>query len=161
MLLLACVADRVKGDRFSLLRRVVPIASGGYGNVRRKLREDGDALASRGPLVAMLDNDKIRVLYGLAQSAPPAEVERVILAEAQDSPTIVLLIENMEDLVAACCAALKRPIPAKKPAPEERDKHLQAAANDSDLIRAQVLDTVPSFKALVDVVERLLSVARG
>ena len=157
MLLLACVADRTQSNRFALLRRVTPIASGGDGNVRRKLRDNGDALAALGPLVAMFDSDKIRTRYDLDHALSEAQVVEAILHEAQDSPKILLLVRNMEDLVAACCAALKRPIPTGKPTPEERDHVLQAAAGDSDAVRTEILRRVPSFERLVDEVGRLLA----
>ena len=59
----------------------------------------------------------------------------------------------MEDLVDACCVALKRPRLVAKPKPMERDRILQAAAADGqENARVAILAAMPSFARLVDAV---------
>jgi hypothetical protein len=179
MLLLACVADLARTNRFALLNQIIPIASGGDGNVKRKLRDAGANLAAKGPVVAMFDNDKVRPCYGLLPGACKRELLEAIRNDAQGSLVhivllgrreleairndaqgslvhIVLLEERMEDLVDDCCTALKRPKPAAKPKPGERDRILQeAAADGQDAARAAILAANSSFKRLVVAVHAL------
>jgi hypothetical protein len=153
MLALACVADQVGENRYALRTRVRAIASGGDGNVKAKLRDDGAELAASGPLVAMFDNDKIWKPYGMSRAACKRDVLQAIGAEAKGSPIVVLLEQNMEDLVDACCAAMNQPKPAAKP--RERDSILQKAAADGHrTARDTMLAAMPSFKRLVDAICR-------
>ncbi len=148
MLLLACVADRVGGDRWALRHSIDAIPKKGDGNLEKALDEEGATLGGDGPVVAMFDNDKVRLCYGLAGGACKRDVLQTIRAQAKGTPTIVLLEENMEDLVGACCVALNRPTPRTKPKPLERDGILHAAAADATA-RAKILAAVPSFERLV------------
>ena len=158
MLLLACVADRTGGSRYALRDQVASIALSGDGNVKRRLRDDGASLGATGPLVAMFDNDKVRSRYPVRTGACKRELLDAVQAEAKGSPVIVLLEQNMEDLLAACCAALKRATLSAKPKPMQRDSILQAAAADGQgAARAAILAAMPSFKRLVDVVHALLT----
>lgn len=153
MLLLACVADRLGGSRYALRSRVAPVPLSGDGNVKLKLREDGADLTAAGRLIAMFDHDRVRACYGLGPRACKSEVLGRIRQEAGGSAAVVLLIENMESLLAACCNALKRPRPATKPRPAERDAILQAAAADGQAAaRAEILHSIPSFGRLVNTV---------
>ncbi|MFO0761688.1 MAG: hypothetical protein U0359_34920 [Byssovorax sp.] len=155
MLLLACVADHLKRDRYELRRWIRAVPKGGDGNLKVALRDDGADLAARGPLIAMFDEDKIRAVYGLSSAACKRAVLDRIVQEATGSPVIVLLLRNMEDLVDACCETLKKPKPSKKPKPAERDAVLQEIAAAPPACRDELQRTMPSFKRLVDIVCRV------
>jgi hypothetical protein len=162
MLVLACVTDQVGGDRHALRTRVWSIALGGDGNVKRKLRDDGAELAAVGPLIALFDHDKIRKPYGLPRAACKRDVLQAIGAEAKGAPIVVLLEQNMEDLVDACCAAMNQAKPAAKPRPIERDSILQKAAADGQrAARDTILAAMPSFRRLVDAVCRYVQAGEG
>jgi len=156
ILLLACVAD-VSGDTvWSLRERVVGIPKKGDTKLRAALRDDGDLLAAAGALLAMFDEDRVRGCYGLSKGACKREILEAITTEATGWPGVVLLVRNMEDVVNAACAALGQPRPARKPTPEERDRHLHRAAAEGPAVRAAILAAVPSFGRLVETVDRTL-----
>jgi hypothetical protein len=157
ILLLACVADARGTDVWILRGRTAGIPKKGDTKVRAALRDEGDLLATRGPLVAMVDDDRVRRCYGLPTSACKREVLDAVLREATGSPSVVLLHRNMEDIVGAACAALHRAAPAAKPGPEERDRILHRAAAAERNVRDAILAAVPSFARLVKTVDRLLT----
>ena len=100
----------------------------------------------------MFDHDRIRRCYGLPSGACKRDVLAAVLAHASGTPQIVLLEENMEDVVKACCAALGRALPNSEPTPAERDAILQPAAAADRSVRDTVLATVKSFGRLVRAV---------
>lgn len=65
--------------------------------------------------------------------------------------TVVLLEQNIEDLLAACCAATGRQPPSQKPNPNERDMICQHIAADTtpQTLRDQMRALMPSFDRLV------------
>ncbi len=152
MLLLACVADREGIDRYALRSSIEGIPKKGDGKLKKALNEDGADLADAGPLIAMFDSDRVRLCYGLAPGACKRDLLLTIRGQATGAPGIVLLERNMEDLVDACCAALRQPKPRAKPTPPERDSILQKAAAAQVETRAAILAAVPSFRRLVDAV---------
>jgi hypothetical protein len=156
ILLLACVADARGEELWSLRGRVDGIPKKGDTKLRTALRDDGDLLATRGPLVAMFDDDRVRRCYDLPKGACKREVLDAACREATGSPSVVLLHRNMEDVVKAACAALHRTAPAAKPGPEERDRILHRAASAERNVRDAILVAVPSFARLVETVDRLL-----
>ena len=159
VLMLACVADRMGGDTWMLGKRVLAIAKKGDSKLRAALREEGAMLADGGPVVAMFDADRVRACYGLPSNACKQSVLDAIEAEASGVPVIVLLERNMEDVVAACCAASNKPFPQSKPTPQQRDAILHGAASAGAAVRVQVLASVPSFERLVRAVHGLLEIA--
>jgi hypothetical protein len=159
MLLLACVADVIAVDRWSLQSTIKAVAKGGDSQLKATLREEGADLAGAGPLVAMFDDDQVRRCYGLRKDACKRAVLDAITNEATGSPTLILLQQNMEDLIAACCDVLGRPISVKKPS--ERDAILQAAAAADRPVRDAILrhDRKTAFDRLVRAVVRLREIA--
>jgi hypothetical protein len=152
MLLLACVADRVGGSSWELRASIDARPKKGDGNLKKVLDENGADLANAGPLFALFDHDKVRACYGLAQEACKRDLLQAIRAHTKGAPTVVLLEQNMEDLVNACCTAMGLPRPNAKPKPLQRDQIVQRAAAAQATVRAEILATMPSFKRLVEAV---------
>lgn len=157
MLTLACVADRIGGEAWELRSRVRGIAKKGNAKLRAALRDDGASLVNLGPLMGVFDDDRVRTCYGLPQTACKRVVLDTIHAEATCGLGIVLLQRNMEDVVAACCVALGHAVPAAKPTPIERDAILYRAVTASPAVRGQVLEAVPSFARLVQMISGFLA----
>ena len=155
MLLLACVADQRGREATGLRSEHRAIPKKGDGNLKKALDERGAELADAGPLIAMFDHDKVRALL-----RPPRRKRASATccgpsaSTPSGTPNVVLLEQNMEDLVDACCAAMGQPKPAAKPKPkpQERDSILQDAAAARGDARSEILAAMPSFKRLVEAV---------
>ena len=157
-LVLACVADTVPVDRFRLRATVAAIPAGGDSKVKRFLDQDGADIAQRGPLLALLDEDHVRDCYGLPTVACKTDVLAKIAETAQGEPTIVLLVRNLEDVIAACARCLGDPPPERKLRPFDRDRVLQRAAAAAPAAqREAVLRDVPSLRRLVEAVARFVT----
>jgi hypothetical protein len=162
MLLLACVADALGRDRWELREHVVAAPKKGDSKLRAALAQDGELLAKSGPIVAVFDHDHVRDCFKLTADACKRTVLVAIKGCTSAGPEVVLLVENMETVITACCQVLGRPVPEKKPTPLERDGIVQAVANSEDrAVREALLSRVPSFKRLGGVVERWLRLRLG
>lgn len=157
VLVLACAADALGGDRWSLRQRVDGIPKKGDAKLRREIAENAGRLVRQGPLLVLFDSDRIRRCYDLDSAACRRSVLDKIAREAGVPLRAVLLEQNMEDVIAACCQALHRPVPAKKPTPAERDAVLHAAAAADRRVRDEILEAVPSFARLVRLVTHELT----
>jgi len=156
ILVLQCVADRVGGDPRGDLK---PLSNAkpmkGSGNLRKELRERGALLQRSGPVVIMVDDDKIRGCYqdlGLARTSCKSQVIAAIKSECSGvDPGIVLLNQNMETVLNVCLRALGRPPLNSKPSPEERDQILMRCASPAvtPAQRQEILDRVPTLGRLV------------
>ncbi|HOU92278.1 MAG TPA: hypothetical protein PLU22_14600 [Polyangiaceae bacterium] len=149
-LLAACVADELSCSLKEVERVVCGHPLKSAGNVMRCLRDDVPNL-KLGPLCAVLDHDKVLALWSPQERPPPCKrsISAAIRAQAPGECGLVLLVENMETLVAAACRAMGRPVPPEK-RPTERDRALQALAflGTADR-RRRVRDEVDGFDRLV------------
>jgi hypothetical protein len=146
-LLLACLEDQTKFTRTELNRQVISNPLKGNGNVRRALRQDLGKYP--GCVFAVFDRDQVQRLWA---ARPPNCLRALRDALAADAPgqyDVVFLIDNIESVVDACCRALSRPVPPKKPSLNVRDRILNAAAWGAESVRRSILDDVPSFERLV------------
>lgn len=155
-LLLACIEDRTGEDRYALRDRVEPVPKKSNGNVKRALENDAERLHAAGPVVAVLDDDRVKELYSLPPAALRCEVLAAIAKTASVSTTVVLLEANMETLVAATAAFCGDTPPSKKPTPRERDRILHKGAAAEKGVRDRILARVPTFRRLVEKVEEKL-----
>lgn len=152
-LLAACVADhRGEPGPWSIRRLLHHEPKKGNGNVLLACREyDG----SDGPVIAVLDEDRVRDLLGLAGSACIREIRAEFDARCPHVE-LCLLRENIESLVSA--ARGEEPPLLRKPAPDERDRVLNGVAFAAvPETRSRLIAAVPSFGRLVGRVVRLLS----
>jgi hypothetical protein len=149
-LLVSCVADELRCARDAIKRHIDSVPKKGNRNVVKALKQDLDKL-SRGPVCAVIDRDKILDLWPAAQRPPGCltGISGALHREAQGSYELILLIDNVETLVAACCHALGISEPASKPSPDERDRLLQRVAWGDTSARRAVREAVPSFDRLV------------
>jgi|GEM_PF-2041555 len=134
-------------------------------------RRDIDLLAADGrSVVAVFDNDKIRLLLKLAASAPDEAVVRAILKGGKMSErlSIVLLKQNMESVIEAAAQCDKSLDPkriklaVRHKDPLERDALLTELASErARPTRECMLDTLPSLLKLVELLCRLMVPAQG
>jgi hypothetical protein len=152
-LVLASVGDRMGTTVYALEKRLVHWPLKGAGNVRKKL-ELGLVGGSGEAVFAVLDRDKI----GDASAFPGSghcfsSIGAAIRGAAKSSirvrVTPVLLEQNAESVVDACCVALGQPRLARKPKPAERDHILGKVAYNERGRRDAVLALVPSLEYLV------------
>ena len=147
-LLMACVADELgPGHR----RLADPVPLKGSGNVRKRLKRDVEKLRGHGPVVVVLDRDRVADLC----VTPGADCMKGITSRLQkDAPgdyELVFLVDNTETLVAAACTALGIAAPNQKPTPDERDRYLGRAAWAPERgVRDDIRTSCPSFARLVE-----------
>lgn len=151
-LLVACLADTLKWERKEIETKLSGVPLKGAGNVIKTLCKDGAKIRDSGPLVAVIDRDK--VFDHLRQPKPATNcmqlVRKSIITQAQGlACEIVFLIDNMESLLSACCNALGKDFPGSKPTPDDRDSLLSQVAWSTPDIRDQVAASCPSFARLV------------
>lgn len=160
--LVACVADRLRVDRFELRRseRIRGRSCSGNGGVLRELGPDRPPWDAAPHLIAVLDSDKLHDLLGGAARNlvvdPDYDVwsaqmearcrERLGPHEA-DRLTICFLDRNLETLLAVLgdTSAEKDVV--------QRDKLLQRAAADPGQIR-RASEEMPTWANLVGAVAR-------
>lgn len=160
-LLVSCVADDWlalrKADNFYSGRAlvkpcVVSVPMKGNGNVINALRQDVSKLRRSGPVCAVLDRDEAQKLLTSAGLRPPQCLSGIRTAVPDKAPgdyELVLLIENMETLIEACCQATRMDMPRSKPSPDLRDRILGKLAWGDAPARTAVRNAVPSFHRLV------------
>ena len=165
-LLVSCLADDLQPDGAALQRYEVEASvestpMKGNGKVLRTLKSDLARLRRRGPVVAVLDRDRILDYWqpGQRPAACLTAIRRAIFADAPGDYELVLLSENVETLMQACCDATSTTMPLGKPSPDERDNILGRAAWAHAAVRTQVRAAVPSFERLVSKVREQVRAA--
>lgn len=155
-LLVSCVADDLQCAPEALKGTVVPVPKKGNGNVMRALEQELDKLRRSGPVCAVLDRDKAAELWPAGQRPPAclSGLRTAVSERARGDYELVLLIENMETLVDACCRAMMTDMPRAKPSPDTRDRILGKLAWGEADARTIVRNAVPSFDRLVRWVAR-------
>lgn len=150
-LLVSCVADDLQCAPEALKGTVVPVPKKGNGNVMRALEQDLDKLRRSGPVCAVLDRDKAPELWPAGQRPPAclSGIRTAVSERARGDYELVLLIENMETLVEACCRAMMTDMPRAKPSPDTRDQILRKLVWSEPESRTNVRNAVPSFDRLV------------
>jgi hypothetical protein len=155
VLMRACVADRLGRSPWDseLKSLLEPNPRKGNGNVMKQLELNGVGLLGYGPVLALLDRDRMHTLLGLAGGCCRGAILETMRRTVPDAVEIVLLDANVETLLDACQRAFGEPVLSAKPSPEGCDGILRKAAAAGDVaVRADVLGRVPSFKRLVDKV---------
>lgn len=117
-------------------------------------------LRKLGPVCAVLDCDKVQDLRLAGQRLPTcfSGIRKALDNHARRSDYgLVLLDQNVETLVTACCRAIGTTAPDSKPSPDHRDRILgKTAWNPGSNARQFARDNVPSFNRLVQwVVEKM------
>lgn len=152
-LLVSCVADELETDRARISKHVSSYPKKGNGNVRRALRQDLGLLIKHGPVIAVIDRDKVSELLNTLPSTPlgcNGALVKQFRAVTAGNYELVLLVENVETLVDAVVGALGADRPTTKPTPDERDRMLgRAAWSPSRSIRDDIRGTCPSFDRVV------------
>ncbi|KAB2930077.1 MAG: hypothetical protein F9K24_17970 [Leptonema illini] len=151
-LLVSCPADELSIERNEIKNLVESNPRKGNGNVRASLKKDLKKLSNSGPVVAVLDRDKILDLWK-KPGPPPAdcwnEIDTRMKSDAPGEYCLLLIEQNIESLLEAACAALSQPVPEKKPNPNERDTVLNRAAWENLTVRADIRQRCPSFDRIV------------
>ena len=158
-LLLACIADEMETDRWSLGKRVVAVPKKGDSKLRAALERDAVGASHSGPVVFVFDDDHVREVLGLSRGACKRKVLETAAAHCEQPIEIVLLENNVEDLLTACLEAMGKPAPASKPNPNDRDAVFQSIAAEDRSARERVRAVVPSFDRLVRYVRACLQAA--
>ena len=151
-LLLSCVADELNCARNTLKDLIESHPKKGNANLRSAIQRDIVRLADAGPVFAVVDRDKVRQLWK-APSQPADCMSSIGHRFRQDAPgdyDLVFLVDNVESLIEAACAALGEPYPDSKPGPDLRDRLLgRAAWASSQTLRRAIQTQCPSFSRLV------------
>jgi len=171
-LVVACVADDLGKDVFTLCRAFEAHPTKGVSNLLRSCRQDVHRLGARGQRVfALIDADKIREQLrheGVPASADDDAVVRAIKAEgrcvAPDQLEVVLLKENTETVIqaaklcdkelpdAAVEQALRKDVNA-------RDRILNNVAyGKGRAVRDCIRGKVPAIQALAGALRDLFTV---
>jgi hypothetical protein len=151
-LMLSCVADELNCARDTLKDLIKSHPKKGNANVRAAIQRDIVRLADTGPVFAVVDRDKIRQLWK-APNRPADCMSSVGQQFRQDAPgdyDLVFLVDNVESLIKAACAAFGDSYPDSKPGPDLRDRLLgRAAWAPSQSPRSAIRTQCPSFNRLV------------
>jgi len=170
-LLLSCLVDRCadssnQADRSrlheKLRRHVLSVPKKGNGNVLRELTGRLQKLSKGGPIVAVLDRDRIADLWrGRKDVRVPDGMCHHKVQIKNDAPgdyEVIFLVENVETLTTALLQA-RGPARSGKPTPDERDRILGGATWGDPQRRKGLLEQVPSFARLVSKVAERISPA--
>jgi putative SOS response-associated peptidase YedK len=108
------------------------------------------------------DDDRLREHLQLAPATTDSEVVVELGRRTRTPPgQIILIVRNMDDLAREAAAAMGAiPGTVEKPSRQQRDRYchdLAAAPGRSE--RDRFLDAMPSFRRLVEVLNRLLAAA--
>lgn len=167
-LLVSCIHDRLGGARSDMKAAIDGRPLKGNTRVLTACRDELEILTRGGtPLVAVLDDDKIRARVGLEAFATEPEVLRRIAEQYGSSPllTVGLLKDNAETLVADANRAgvdvrsdkLDKALGKRgRRAPEARDSILNRVAFGEQRYRDQILRLNSSFARIVEIVAALL-----
>lgn len=140
-LALATVGDRLNVTRWHLR----PIQGMPMKGAPKALERAQAFAGVKATVLLLLDEDRIRDQLQLAGDATDAVV-RARLTALCPGIVVMLLVRNVEDLVAEASRALHRPMPETKPTPAERDAVLNALADSPNpSARAQVTTVLPSW----------------
>jgi hypothetical protein len=157
-LLLACVADDLGVHPGSLHRDVRSIPRNGNANVRKALQNDLRHLRKIGPVIAIVDWDKIADLWRHAVPRPAACKQGITARfreEAAGDYHLIFLDRNVETLVALACEGLGHHGPPPK-SHDARDAVLAKASWAPPSVRQHVRGRCPSFERIVTCVTRYL-----
>lgn len=160
ILLEKCIEDSLSLNLEEIRRTLQSVPKKGIGNVVKALKRDGEKLANDGPVLAVIDRDRIHDRWKRDPNPPTncmSGIKARIASEVAASHEIIFLLDNMESLVKACCESLKRDIPRDKPTPDQRDRIVAQAAWAGPEVRQEVLTRCPSFARLVSSVCNRLS----
>lgn len=158
-LLLACVADELGIDYKRLRDQVTSSPKKGVSKVRTELQRNFRRLANSGPVIAVVDRDKVIDLW--KHSMPPSDCMSGITArfrkDAAGDYDLIFLVRNMETLIEAVCRAMRQDTPSRKPTPDQRDRILRRAVwGGTPEVRAAIRRDCPSFARIVTRVARAL-----
>lgn len=160
-LLQQCVADRLGRSGYWELASVTAIPCRGRDKLVAKLRDD--RIYNAGPVVAVLDHDKVRDADPGLRGACRTQILGWLRAPGRcPSPqrlTPVLLQENLETVLTAAIG-----LQPSKPSPLQRDLLLQpviAPGPEGWRRRQALLADVPSFAYLVGKLTALVRAAEA
>lgn len=156
-LLIACLIDDTGMTREELKKILHPVPRKGDGKLKKELNINGLRLLDAGVLCAVFDHDKSRKCFSLPAQACKSEL---LLSIRQCIPSktfdVILLENNVEDLILACCQIDGKPAPTTKPSPLERDKYCDSVAWSDKIKRDQLRSSMPSFDRLVRVAKQMV-----
>ncbi len=142
-LLRSCVAQILQRERYGDWRKQL-VPNPCKGNAKLIEKESRDRANLPGPVIVVLDEDKIRENLGLTEGCCKQEIKKK-LEEKMPGVLVVLLVRNCESLVEACCEVLGEPTPEKGLV--NRERILGAAAGRQDLIPG-IMASMVSFQYL-------------
>ncbi len=153
-LLLRCICDELdETNLWELGKRIKGNPKKGDSGVIRALKTDGRRLLNSGGLLALLDDDKIRIKFGMND----VRCKKLVADKLRDmapGSDVVLLVENTESLLKACVELTGGAWSGEKPGPAERDAIFNKFAHGyTPGLRKQLRDKVRSFDRLVTLAE--------
>lgn len=154
-------------DAWLVKKRLAAIPMKGAEKVIRVCREEFERFQGRADhLVVVLDDDVLRSkLHASEREDLAVAFRRCVGIGSADRLHLVRLAANMETLLASVAGALGEPghpvLHGKKPRPNERDRLCMRAAAAARTVRERILDEVPSFRDLRDLVVRLWMTSPG
>ena len=161
VLAIACLID-ARGNaetRWELGKRILHLCKNGVS----KLIADATLFQDATRKVLAPDEDRIRGELALVPATTASEVVAE-LGRRTNTPEqqIVLIVRNMDDVARNAAAAMGAELSAAKPSRQERDRCCHALAATSDRsARDRFLDSMPSFKRLIEILNaRLHATAR-
>jgi hypothetical protein len=158
-LLVKCLADQLDLDPYEIKQRVNSAPKKGVDILLGALQKDQAGF--KGPVFAVIDRDKVHEHLLPRPTNCMAGIKNQILAKAPGDYDVVFMVDNIESLVHAACAAMGRSYPLGKPRPDERDRYFGELAWNRDRdTRKEALRLCPSFARLVDRVALRISVQR-
>jgi hypothetical protein len=154
-LLLSCLVDELDIDRDHLKPRVDSQPKNGNASLRKALQKDLRRISKSGPVVAVLDKDKIHDLWPPSPPRPDciSGITARFRQDAQGDYDLVL-IENIEALIEAACDVIGHDVPPK--GHDARDRLLARVAWETPQTRHAIRDRCPSFARIVTRVARHL-----
>jgi hypothetical protein len=162
---LACVADRVGGDRWKLRKLVDGNPRNGVGKLIASCREEAADLCPSGErLFALVDEDRICDHVNVAKSDCRRLVAEAIKegSTAPDKVDVVLLRQNLETVLAAIgeggVGDPKEAIQTKDHTLRDQLLHRAAAAQDRGS-RDCILEKVQSLERLVERITLVVKAA--
>jgi len=160
-LLISCLVDELGHPRDSVARAVECHPKKGHGKVLRALRLDFPKLKRLGPVLAVVDRDKIKDLLSQPVTDCMSGISKRFREAAPGDYELIFMIDNVETLIVSACRALGESEPTRKPTPDERDRILAKAVWGERAHRARIRSTCPSFDRVVRRILAHLEQARS
>jgi hypothetical protein len=151
-LLVACLADELEMPREQLHGRISSLPKKGRDKLREALKHELRRFARLGPVLAILDKDKVRDFWKGQAPPAPACMSGMTSRIHEDVPgdyDIVFIERNVDTLVDVVCEATGHGIPLGKQRPDRRDQLLTRAVWAGPPVRQAVRAACPSFDRLV------------